>query len=81
VTELHVLVPDDIAERLHAEATTRGVTDDQLAAQALDSFLRTEVEQPRRVPSFIGLGDAPESFDVQRAEEQLEDEGFVASSS
>ncbi len=35
VTEFHVMVPDDIAVRLHELAETRGVTEDELASKAL----------------------------------------------
>jgi hypothetical protein len=35
VTELHVLIPDDVAERLAREAARRGTTPEELAAQRI----------------------------------------------
>lgn len=81
MTELHVLVPDNLARALHETAKVRGVSEDELASDALRAYLPTGTERHQRDLSFIALGDAPEGFDVQHAEQQLEDEGFVTYSS
>ncbi len=78
MTELRVVVPDEIAERLASEAAERGTSAEDVAAEVLR--LHVPVHRGRSLP-FVAMFEAPPGFDVQRAEERLEAEGFVASSS
>jgi hypothetical protein len=74
VTDLHVQIPDDVAARVATEARDRGVTPDQIVADAL----RAHVPAPKSGSlEFIGIGQAKPGFSARAAEEQLEAEGFV----
>lgn len=77
VTELHVHIPDDVAERLVSEATERGVSAEDLAAEVLTAHVPEPVPTPSRGLSFIGLGRAKPGFSARAAEERLEAEGFA----
>ncbi len=77
VTELHVVVPDDIAERLQAAAASRGSTAEEVAAELISSHVPPVSGRPL---SFLGMFEAPEGFDVASAEERYEAEGFIRSS-
>lgn len=57
MTELRVVVPDEIAERLAARARENHLTPEQLAGEALRSYLGTAggSGSGRRL-SFIGIG-------------------------
>ncbi len=70
-------VPDEVAESVASEATERGTSVDVVVTEALAS--RTAVPPKRSFP-FIAMFEAPPGYDVQRAEEDLEAEGFTASS-
>jgi len=78
MTELRVTVPDEIAERLVKEGAERGTSAEDVAADVLRLHVPAVPEGKRL--GFIGMFDASPGFDVQRAEEQLEAEGFVESS-
>jgi plasmid stability protein len=77
VTELHVRIPDDVAERLASEATERGVSAEDLAAEVLTAHVPESNPEATRGLSFIGLGRAKPGFSARVAEERLEAEGFV----
>ncbi|MHB8287918.1 MAG: hypothetical protein ACYDEY_01525 [Acidimicrobiales bacterium] len=77
MTELHVLVPDDIAERLATAAASRGSTAEEVAAELISSHVPPVSE---RLLSFLGMFEAPEGFDVASAEERYEAEGCTQSS-
>jgi len=77
VTRLHVQIADDVAERLASEATKRGVSAEDLAAEVLTAHVPEASPEPTRLPSFIGLGRAKPGFSACVAEERLEAEGFA----
>ena len=77
MTELHILVPDDIAERLQSAAASRGSTAEEVAAELISSHVPSVSGRPL---SFLGMFEAPEGFDVALAEERYEAEGFIRSS-
>ena len=54
MTELRVVVPDEIAERLAAEASERGTSAEDVAAEVLR--LHVPGAPPRRRPRFVGKG-------------------------
>lgn len=64
-------IPEDLAARLDAEAKSRGVTPDQLAADAL----RALFGRPKRTLSFAAIGASGSDRGGAEAEELLE-EGF-----
>lgn len=71
MTELRVIVPDEVAERLANEAAERGTSAEDLAAD----LLRRHVPSARRRSlSFVGMfeGD-PASPGVAELERRLED--------
>ncbi len=72
VTELDVIVPGDIAERLQAAAASRGSTAEEVAADLISSHVPSVSGRPL---SFLGMFEAPEGFDVASAEERYEAEG------
>ncbi len=75
MTDLHVHIPDAVAQRLATEAAQRGTSTEDVAAQVLSRY----ASNPQgRSLDFIGMFDAPVGFDAQGAEELLETEGFVA---
>lgn len=66
VTELRVVVPDEIAERLAAEAAERHMAPEDLAAQVLVDH----VPGKRRL-RFIGIGNSGQPDAAARSEEIL----------
>lgn len=71
MTELRVTIPDDVAERLAAEAAQRGTSAEDLAADVLRQHAPSA---PGRSLSFIGMFDAPaDATSVAEAERRLED--------
>lgn len=70
VTELRVVVPDDVAERLASEAADRGTSAEDLAAEVLR--LHAPVARGGR-PGFVGLFDVPTGLGAAEAERRLED--------
>ncbi len=71
MTELRVIVPDEVAERLANEAAEQGTSAENLAAD----LLRRHVPSTRRASlSFIGMFEGtPNGVSVAELEEQLED--------
>jgi hypothetical protein len=75
VTELRVVVPDEIAERLASEAAERGTSAEDVAAEVLR--LHVPAQRGTGRFGFIAIGKARPGFSVREAEEKLEAEGFV----
>ena len=69
VTELRVVVPDEIAERLAAEAADRGTSTEQVASEVL--VLHVPAAQNRRLPRFVGKGHSGRHDLSERVEEIL----------
>ena len=69
VTELRVVVPDEIAERLAAEAADRGTSTEQVASEVL--VLHVPAAQNRRLPRFVGMGHSGRHDLSERVEEIL----------
>jgi hypothetical protein len=72
VTELRVVVPDEIAERLASEAAQRGTSPENVAAEVLT----LHVPAPPRLGRFGFVGIAkpkPGALSVAEAERRLED--------
>jgi hypothetical protein len=71
VTELRVIIPDDVAERLATEAAERGTSAEDLAADLLRRHLPVPAE---RSLSVIGMFDGvPGAIGVAEMERRLED--------
>ena len=74
MTELRVVVPDEIAERLASEAADRGTSAEEVAAEVLRLHVIPRSATGRF--GFIGIGTARPGFSAREAEERLEAEGF-----
>jgi len=77
MTELRVIVPDEIAERLATEGAERGTSAEDVAADVLRLHVPAVPEAKRF--GFIGLFDGPVDVSAAEAERRLEDgeyEGF-----
>jgi hypothetical protein len=70
VTELRVVVDDEIAERLVERAQREHTTPEQLAGEAVRSYLGPAAVTSRRL-RFVGLGHSGRSDISERAEEIL----------
>jgi predicted transcriptional regulator len=71
VTELHVRIPDDVAERLAERAEREHTTSEQLASEAVATLVGPA---PHPIPhkfGFIALGDSGRSDISEGAEEML----------
>lgn len=67
-----VNLPDDVAQRLTAEASRRGVTPEQLAAELLDAELSGEVGTGAKVDPFAWIGTvSSDGLRGRRVEELL----------
>ena len=73
MTELRVLVPDELADMVANEARERGVTQDEVVVEAIREHVPRSPGGPL---SFIGLGRAKPGFSTRLAEERMEAEGF-----
>ena len=72
-----ITLPADLAARIAAEATRRGVSVDELVVEALDAALPTGTPQrsPKRRLAFGGIGASTSGRTAAEAEEMLA-EGF-----
>jgi hypothetical protein len=70
VTELRVVVPDEIAERLASEAKDRGTSAEDVAAEVLRLHVPSGT-RPRRRPRFVGKGHSGRHDLSERVEEIL----------
>jgi hypothetical protein len=75
MTELRIVVPDELAQRLASEGADRGASAEDVAAEVLEKHVPPHHEGKERF-SFIGIGRAKPGFSVRVAEERLEAEGF-----
>lgn len=75
MTELRVTVSDEIARRLASEATERGTSAEDVAAEVLRLHVPSRRQGSGRF-GFVGIGRAKQGFSVREAEERLEAEGF-----
>jgi hypothetical protein len=66
VTELRVVVPDEIAKRLAAEGAARGISAEDMAAEVLAEH----VPEPKRL-RLIALGHSAHHDTAARSEEIL----------
>jgi len=69
VTELHVRIPDDVAERLAARAEREHTTPEELASDAVRSYVGTLPRPGVRPLGFIGLGHSGRSDLSERVKE------------
>lgn len=74
MVKLTISIRDDVAAEAERLAADRGVTVDELAAEAVEAF----VGRPNghRDLGFIGIGTAAEGFSARTAEQRLEATGF-----
>jgi hypothetical protein len=70
VTELRVVVPEEIAERLASEAAERGTSAEDVAADVLRRHVPPSTPQRRR-PRFVGKGHSGRHDLSERVEEIL----------
>jgi hypothetical protein len=75
MTELRVVVDEEIVERLASEAAERGTSAEDIAAEVLRFHTRPSSRTDRL--DFIGIGTARPGFSVREAEEKLEAEGLI----
>jgi hypothetical protein len=73
VTELHLQIPDDVAEGLALEAAERGTSTEVVAAEVLRLHVPGKTGEGL---GFIALAHAKPGFSARAAEELLEAEGF-----
>jgi plasmid stability protein len=73
VTDLHVQISDEVAQRLATEAAQRGTSTEDVAAEVLT--LHAPVHNGEGL-GFIALAHAKPGFSARAAEELLEAEGF-----
>jgi hypothetical protein len=71
VTELHVRIPDDVAERLAERAEREHTTSEQLASDAVATLVGPAPQPTPHKFGFIALGDSGRSDISERAEEIL----------
>lgn len=72
MTELRVVIPEDIAQRLASEATERGTSAEDVAAEVLRLHAPSRPGGHRY--GFIGIARAkPGALSVAEAERRLED--------
>jgi hypothetical protein len=80
MTELHVHISDDVADRLAAAAAERGVSTEDIAADVLTQNAPTAVSDAREF-AFIAVGSgrpgAPSAAEAERMLEDGLDEGFA----
>jgi len=73
MTELRVVVPDEIAERLATEAAERGTSTEEVAAEVLVSHVPT-ASKTRSLPSWVGAAHSGRDDLSERHEEVLKSE-------
>ena len=71
VTQLTVVVPDEVAERLVERAVKEHTTPKQLASEAVQSYIGPPVKPGGHRLSFVGLGRSGRSDLSERVEEIL----------
>ena len=73
---LIVHLPDELAHRLEAVASERGVSAEQLAVEAIENRLGIS-ERPRQAPSFIGIGASGTTEPIGRLHREVIRERFA----
>ena len=73
MTDLHVHIPDEVAQRLATEAAQRGTSTEDVAAEVLTLHAPSKTGDGL---DFIALAHAKPGFSARAAEELLEAEGF-----
>ncbi len=73
MTELRVVIPDEIAQRLATEAAERGTSTEDVAAEVLQLHA-PEVPRTRLMPSWVGSVHSGQSDLSERHEEILKSE-------
>lgn len=76
MTDLHVRIPDDVAERLADEAGRRGVTVEVLLTELLAARLPAAQSRDHdSLEAFIGSGASgiTQPFDIHQARRELTD--------
>jgi hypothetical protein len=68
VTDLHLRIPEELAERLAAEAAERKMPPEEVVAEMLDQNI-----PPRRHLRFVGIGRSGQHDNAARAEEILQE--------
>jgi hypothetical protein len=72
VPELRVVIPDEIAERLAAEAADRGTSTEEVASEVLVLLvLHVPAASNQRRPRFVGKGHSGRHDLSERVEEIL----------
>jgi hypothetical protein len=71
MTELRVVVSDEIAERLAERARREHTTPEELATEAVRSYVGTAGIPAQHRLGFVGLGNSGRSDISERAEEIL----------
>jgi hypothetical protein len=72
MVELHVVVADEVAERLASEAAGRGTSAEDVAAEVLTQHAPAAAYSRR--PRFVGAGHSGRHDLSERVEEILSDE-------
>ncbi len=73
MTELRVVIPDEIAERLASEAAERGSSTEQVAAEVLMSHVPSG-SKTRSLPAWVGAVRSGRDYLSERHEEILKSE-------
>ena len=73
MTELRVVIPDDIADRLATEAAERGTSAEDVAAEVLQRHAPV-VSRTRPIPSWVGSVHSGRNDLSERHEEILKSE-------
>ncbi len=74
MTELRVVLPDEIAERLASEAAQRGTSAENVAAEVLHLHVPGTAHAPvKRRLRFIGIGHSGQPDAAARSEEILQE--------
>jgi hypothetical protein len=68
VTDLHVRISDEVAERLAAEAAERKMPPEDVVAEMIDQNI-----PPRRHLRFVGIGRSGQHDNAARSEEILQE--------
>jgi mannitol/fructose-specific phosphotransferase system IIA component (Ntr-type) len=74
MTDLHVHIPEEVAQRLAAEAEQRGTSTEDVAAEVLSMHAPGKAGDGL---GFIAMAHAKPGFSARAAEELLEAEGFA----
>jgi len=76
MTELRVVVPDEIAERLVERAEREHSTPEQLASEAVRSYVGPAPKSGGRRLSFVGIGHSGTSESIAERHEEIIREFF-----